>query len=55
MHGAPIMLYALVQIRQQEIERATRYAWHRTDVSAAVAAERPRPRPVRLDAVAGGC
>jgi hypothetical protein len=55
MHGAPIMLYALIQIRQQEIERATRYAWHRTEASAPVAAGRSRRRRVRLDAVAGGC
>lgn len=29
MHGAPIMLYALIRIRQQERERATRDARHR--------------------------
>ena len=55
MHGAPIMLYALAQIRQQELERATRYAWHRTDLSEPAAAHRRRLRRVRLDTVAGGC
>ena len=55
MHGAPIMLYALVQIRQQEMERATRYAWHRTDLSEPATARRSRRRRVRLDTVADGC
>ena len=55
MHGAPIMLYALVQIRQQELERATRYAWQRAEAAEPVAARRSRPRRVRLDTVAGGC
>lgn len=52
MHGAPIMLYALIQIRQQEMERATRYASHRTEASAPVAAGRPRPRAGRRRASA---
>jgi hypothetical protein len=55
MHGAPIMLYALMRIRQQELERATRYAWHRTAATKPTAARAPRSRPVRLDAVAEGC
>lgn len=55
MHGAPIMLYAFIQIRQQEMERATRYAWHRTEATGPVAARQSRPRPVRLDTVTGGC
>ncbi len=55
MHGAPIMLYALIQVRQQEMERANRYAWHRRDQSEPVEPHRARPRRVRLDTVTGGC
>jgi hypothetical protein len=55
MHGTPIMLYALIQIRQQEMERATRYAWHRTELAEPAVSRRAQPRQVRLDTVAGGC
>lgn len=55
MNAAPFALYALGQIRQQEIERNARTAWQR------VTRDAPRPGPiardaaVRLDAVAQGC
>jgi hypothetical protein len=55
LHGGPFVLYALSQIRQQEIQRNARDAWQRSARSEAVAPRRPRPRPVRLDTVAGGC
>ena len=55
MQVGPFVLYALAEIRQQEIERKARTAWQRQAPAV------PRPAPVvrdaavRLDAVAQGC
>jgi hypothetical protein len=55
MHGAPFVLYALSQLRQQEIQRNARDAWQRSAPLERVAPRRPQTRPVRLDAVEPGC
>jgi hypothetical protein len=52
-HAGPFFLYALGQIRRQEIERASRDHWQR--VPEPVARRQALPRQVRLDTVAGGC
>jgi hypothetical protein len=58
MHAGPFVLYHLAQIRQQELDRRARTAWHREPAAAARA--RPSREPAatsaaRLDAVAPGC
>ena len=57
MHAGPFVLYHLAQIREQELERRARIAWHRREPDRA-----PSTRPAaastakaRLDAVAPGC
>ncbi len=56
MNGGPFVLYALGQLRQQELERKARTAWQcGTTAKPAATARQPRKRSVRLDAVAGGC
>jgi hypothetical protein len=56
MNAAPFVLYALSQIRQQELDRKARVAWQHP-----APGRRRRPAPivrdaaVRLDAVAQGC
>ena len=55
MQAAPFVLYAISQIRQQEIERTARTAWQRATPPERVATRPTRPRQVRLDTVADGC
>ena len=55
MQAGPFVLYALSQIRQQEIERAARTAWYRTAPPEPVATRQLRTRKARLDTVADGC
>ena len=55
MNGMPYVLYALSQIRQQEIERAARTAWQRETTPKPAAQRRRATRRVRLDTVADGC
>ncbi|MDX6377382.1 MAG: hypothetical protein QOE98_1685 [Gaiellaceae bacterium] len=54
-HAGPFFLYALGQIRRQEIERASRDHWQRVAEPEPVARRQALPRQVRLDTVAGGC
>jgi hypothetical protein len=55
MNAAPLALYALARIRDQELDRRARSAWQRQ------AREAPQPGPVvrqtavHLDTVAQGC
>jgi hypothetical protein len=55
MNGMPYVLYALSQIRQQEIERTARTAWQRAATPEPPAQNRRPTRQVRLDTVADGC
>jgi len=55
MNGGPFVLYALSQLRQQEIEKKARNAWRSASTAEARARPRHRGRAVRLDTVVGGC
>jgi hypothetical protein len=54
-HAGAFVLYALSQIRRQEIERASRDHWQHLAVPEPVAPRRTHQRAVRLDTVARGC
>jgi hypothetical protein len=54
-HAGAFVLYALSQIRRQEIERASRDHWQRLAAPEPVAPRRTHQRAVRLDTVARGC
>ena len=55
MNAAPLALYALGQIRQQEIDRKARTAWQYSTRDARGSGPIVRDAAVRLDAVAQGC
>jgi hypothetical protein len=55
MNGGPFVLYALSQLRQQEIERKARTAWWHGTTPQPPARDRRRARAVALDTVADGC
>ncbi len=55
MYAGPFVLYAISQIRQQEIERTARTAWQRAKPPEPAATRPSRPCQVRLDTVADGC
>jgi hypothetical protein len=55
MNAAPFVLYALSQIRQQELDRKARVAWQSQTPAAPRSQPVVRDTAVRLDAVAQGC
>jgi hypothetical protein len=55
MNGSPFVIYALSQLRQQEIERKARDAWRYGTTPQSPAPDRRRTHPVALDTVAEGC
>ena len=55
MHAGPFVLYHLAQIREQEIERRARVAWHRSEAARTPSARPTGAAQARLDAVAPGC
>jgi hypothetical protein len=55
MHAGPFVVYALAQIRQQELDRKARTAWLYGTPDAPRREAVVRTSSVRLDAVAQGC
>jgi len=58
MHAGPFVLYHLAQIRQEELDRRARIAWHGKPARPAQARpsrDAAATPAARLDAVAPGC
>jgi len=55
MNAAPFALYALAQIREQELERRARTAWQRRAPEEQHTGPVVRHAGIHLDAVAQGC